>query len=253
MRSERNSDRVRRVRDGVRQRTDRNARARRVARTSSERGFEGCREARDRADRDDVRARPRPADRLGQERFRHAEQPTGSGLRRYHRTQSRFGPLRPETKEARSLLQRSVAATLERFWPADGVRRMEADPKISPVEALYDKIEALSPQSEAQRAFRSQAEAMGALAAVRAFGHVDPGAARSFSSSSSTDPSKDCFRSPTPRCARSWLSSASRLRLHLLAGSGNDADPKIALFALHSAAKGERHHASALDGNHFNF
>jgi hypothetical protein len=160
MRSERNSDRVRRVRDGVRQRTDRNARARRVARTSSERGFEGCREARDRADRDDVRARPRPADRLGQERFRHAEQPTGSGLRRYHRTQSRFGPLRPETKEARSLLQRSVAATLERFWPADGVRRMEADPKISPVEALYDKIEALSPQSEAQRAFRSQAEAM---------------------------------------------------------------------------------------------
>jgi hypothetical protein len=36
--------------------------------------------------------------------------------------------------------------------------------------------------------------------------------------------------------------------LHLVAGSGNDDDPKIALFALHSAVKGERHRASALGG-----
>jgi hypothetical protein len=73
-----------------------------------------------------------------------------------NRALARYGP---ETTEARSLLQRSVAATLERFWPLEGARPRAADPKISPVEALYDKIEALSPQSEAQRALRSQAEA----------------------------------------------------------------------------------------------
>jgi hypothetical protein len=71
------------------------------------------------------------------------------------RALARYGP---ETKEARSLLERSVAATLERFWPAEGARPIAIDPKASPVEALYDKIEELSPQSDAQRALRSQAE-----------------------------------------------------------------------------------------------
>jgi hypothetical protein len=56
------------------------------------------------------------------------------------------------------LLERSVAATLERFWPAEGARPIAIDRKASPVEALYDKIEELSPQSDAQRALRSQAE-----------------------------------------------------------------------------------------------
>src|SRR5271169_1112951 len=71
------------------------------------------------------------------------------------RALARYGP---ETKEARSLLQRSVAATIERFWPAEGVKPIAIDPKASPVEALYDKIEELSPQNDAQRALRSQAE-----------------------------------------------------------------------------------------------
>jgi hypothetical protein len=71
------------------------------------------------------------------------------------RALARYGP---ETKEARSLLEHSVAATLERFWPAEGARPIAIDPKESPVEALYDKIEELSPQSDAQRALRSQAE-----------------------------------------------------------------------------------------------
>jgi len=71
------------------------------------------------------------------------------------RALARYGP---ETKEARSLLERSVAATLERFWPAESARPIAIDPKASPVEALYDKIEELSPQNEAQRALRSQAE-----------------------------------------------------------------------------------------------
>jgi hypothetical protein len=71
------------------------------------------------------------------------------------RALARYGP---ETKEARSLLERSVAATLERFWPDEGARPIAIDPKASPVEALYDKIEELSPQNDAQRALRSQAE-----------------------------------------------------------------------------------------------
>lgn len=71
------------------------------------------------------------------------------------RALARYGP---ETKEPRSLLERSVAATLERFWPAEGAQPIAIDPKASPVEALYDKIEELSPQNEAQRALRSQAE-----------------------------------------------------------------------------------------------
>ena len=70
------------------------------------------------------------------------------------RALARYGP---ETKEARSLLQRSVAATLERFWPAEGAKRIAIDPAASPVEALYDKIEALSPQNDAQRSMQSQA------------------------------------------------------------------------------------------------
>src|SRR6516165_11772297 len=70
------------------------------------------------------------------------------------RALSRYGP---ETKEARSLLQRSAAATLERFWPAEGAKRIAIDPAASPVDALYDKIEALSPQNDAQRSMQSQA------------------------------------------------------------------------------------------------
>src|SRR5215831_3028357 len=63
----------------------------------------------------------------------------------------------PETKEARSLVQRSTAATLERFWPTQGRGAIAVDAGANPVEALYDKIQALSPQSEVQRAMQSQA------------------------------------------------------------------------------------------------
>ena len=81
------------------------------------------------------------------------------------RALARYGP---ETKEARSLLQRSVAATIDRFWPAEGAKHIAIDPGASPVEALYDKIEALSPQSDAQRSMQSQALTLaGAVARTR--------------------------------------------------------------------------------------
>jgi len=57
-------------------------------------------------------------------------------------------------------LQRSVAETIDRFWPAEGAKPLAIDPGTSPVEALFDKIDALTPQNDNQRALRSQAETM---------------------------------------------------------------------------------------------
>ena len=73
------------------------------------------------------------------------------------RALARYGP---ETKEARALLQRSVAATVDRFWPTEGVRRITIDPNASPVEAIAEKIEELQPHDETQRLLRSQALTM---------------------------------------------------------------------------------------------
>ena len=58
------------------------------------------------------------------------------------------------------MLPRSVATTVEQVWPAEDAKPIAIDPGASPVEALYDKIEELSPQSEAQRSLRSQALTM---------------------------------------------------------------------------------------------
>jgi hypothetical protein len=73
------------------------------------------------------------------------------------RALARYGP---ETNDARALLQRSVAATVDRFWPTEGVRRITIDPNASPVEALAENIEELSPHDETQRLLRSQALTM---------------------------------------------------------------------------------------------
>src|SRR6201981_3428310 len=73
----------------------------------------------------------------------------------FDRALARYGP---ETKEARSLLQRSVAATVERFWPEDGGKQgITLDPEGSAAEAMYDRVDELTPQNETQRALRSQA------------------------------------------------------------------------------------------------
>jgi hypothetical protein len=71
------------------------------------------------------------------------------------RVLARYGP---EAKDARSLLRRSVAASIEWFWPTTGARPAGFDPTAtSPVEALYDKIEELSAQTESQRSLQVQA------------------------------------------------------------------------------------------------
>jgi Protein of unknown function (DUF4239) len=70
------------------------------------------------------------------------------------RALARYGP---ETKEARSLLRRDVADTVERFWPDNGAKRITLDNGTSPAEAMYDKVDELTPQNNAQRSLRSQA------------------------------------------------------------------------------------------------
>jgi hypothetical protein len=62
----------------------------------------------------------------------------------------------PETKEARALLRSSVAAALERFRRADHGGPASLEPTGS-FEIIYDKIEELSPQSEALRLLQGQA------------------------------------------------------------------------------------------------
>jgi hypothetical protein len=75
------------------------------------------------------------------------------------RALARYGP---ETREARSLLQRSTAETLERFWPTQGKGSIVVDPSANPIEGLYDKIEALTPQNDTQRSMQSQSLALAA-------------------------------------------------------------------------------------------
>ena len=67
---------------------------------------------------------------------------------------ARYGP---ETKDARALLQSLVAATIDRFRPTTGAPPTGTiNPSFS-VEVFHNAVNALSPQSEAQRDLRNQA------------------------------------------------------------------------------------------------
>jgi hypothetical protein len=63
----------------------------------------------------------------------------------------------PETKEARDLLRRSVVRMLDQFWPADSSKPAQLAPTEAKGEFLYNKIQSLTPHSDAQRSFQAQA------------------------------------------------------------------------------------------------
>ena len=63
----------------------------------------------------------------------------------------------PETKEARDVLRSAVVRTLNQMWPEDSSQPAQLDPTPSKIEDLLDKIQALSPQNETQRALQDQA------------------------------------------------------------------------------------------------
>lgn len=63
----------------------------------------------------------------------------------------------PETKEARDLLRRAVVRVLDQMWPEDGSRPAQLQPTAAGAEPLYDEIQALAPQNEAQRSIQAKA------------------------------------------------------------------------------------------------
>jgi len=65
-----------------------------------------------------------------------------------------------ETKDARTMLQRSTAAALEQFWPANRDRPATLGRKATSIEAVFSNIQQLSPHNEAQRFLQSQALTM---------------------------------------------------------------------------------------------
>jgi hypothetical protein len=63
----------------------------------------------------------------------------------------------PDTKDVRSLIRNTLAAAIERYWPANGIRTVSLAPTASPFEKIYDQIEQLSPQNDYQRSLKTQA------------------------------------------------------------------------------------------------
>lgn len=75
------------------------------------------------------------------------------------RTLARYGS---ETSEIRELIRRSLVFRLETTWPEDTSQavRVETPETTSAVEGIEDRVQNLSPQTDAQRAFQSRALAL---------------------------------------------------------------------------------------------
>jgi hypothetical protein len=69
---------------------------------------------------------------------------------------ARYGP---ETKEAREHLQRYVTSTLDSLWPEDISQKatVTTDAEAGDLGAVYDKVGALAPKTDAQRIIKGRA------------------------------------------------------------------------------------------------
>jgi hypothetical protein len=63
----------------------------------------------------------------------------------------------PETKESRDLLRGFVARLVDRMWSKERARSTPADPSSAHGEALFEKIQGLSPKDERQRWLQAEA------------------------------------------------------------------------------------------------
>lgn len=63
----------------------------------------------------------------------------------------------PDAPDARAQLRMSVERVIARIWPDDKSRQTELAPSASSGQAVYEAIEKLSPQTDSQRAAKSQA------------------------------------------------------------------------------------------------
>jgi hypothetical protein len=66
-----------------------------------------------------------------------------------------YGPR--ETKEIRDSLRAVVVRTIDQTWTADGSSSPRTEMAVSGTEGLYEQVQALSPQNDAQRTLQSQA------------------------------------------------------------------------------------------------
>jgi hypothetical protein len=62
-----------------------------------------------------------------------------------------------ETAKARAELRGDVATIIDLMWPTDKARPAELNPTLAHAEGLYDEIQALVPQTDAQRTLQNQA------------------------------------------------------------------------------------------------
>ena len=63
----------------------------------------------------------------------------------------------PETKEARAVLRRSLARTIDQFWPRNQSEPARLESEDARTETVYGKILSLTPHSDAQRSLQSEA------------------------------------------------------------------------------------------------
>ncbi len=64
----------------------------------------------------------------------------------------------PETKEERELLRTAIGTTANRLWPGTGEHgSVIPGESRAPLEAMYDKIASLSPQTDKQRVLKGRA------------------------------------------------------------------------------------------------
>ncbi len=70
------------------------------------------------------------------------------------RTLAHYGP---EATAARAVLRGAVRQVLQRLAPEDGSPPERVDPKTTQAEGLYDHLQGLTPQTEAQRTSKAQA------------------------------------------------------------------------------------------------
>ena len=63
----------------------------------------------------------------------------------------------PDAAEARALLRRALEGALAQIWPENKFQEPQLAPNTSSGEALYDALQQLAPQDDAQRSLKSQA------------------------------------------------------------------------------------------------
>jgi len=68
----------------------------------------------------------------------------------------------PDAAEARALLRRALEGAITRIWPANQHQEAQLAPNSPTGEALFDALQNLAPQTDAQRSLKAQALAMAA-------------------------------------------------------------------------------------------